>query len=314
VSPLSLIYGAATEIRNRLYDSGVLKARRLSQPVISVGNISSGGAGKTPFVVLLGELLKSRNIKFNVLSRGYGRRTSGVLAVDPNGTSDEFGDEPLLIARQLGCPVVVGENRYDAGKFAEEKFGARWHILDDGFQHRSLARDFDIVLLTPADIDDRLLPSGRLREQLTSVQRADVVVLSGDFKEEDLPLSGKEFWRVRRGISIANAPESPIVFCGIARPNLFLEQLQARGIREVGTKFYRDHHRYSERDVRELTALSGKNRAGGFITTEKDVINLGPLASRLKNLAVAKVTMELDQPDAALDTLLGVVRERRART
>jgi tetraacyldisaccharide 4'-kinase len=314
VSPLSLIYRTATEIRNRLYDSGVLKARCLSQPVISVGNISSGGAGKTPFVILLGELLKTRNISFDILSRGYGRRTRGVLAVDPNGSADQFGDEPLLIAQRLGCPVVVGEDRYEAGKFAEQKLGPRWHILDDGFQHRSLARDFDIVMLTPPDIDDHLLPSGRLREQLTSLRRSDVVVLSGDFKEEDFSPTGKTLWRVRRGTSISNPPESPIVFCGIARPNAFLEQLRACGVREVGTKFYRDHHRYSERDVSDLTALSGKNRAGGFITTEKDEINLGPLALRLSNLAVARVTMELDQPDAALDTLLRVVGERRART
>lgn len=312
MSPFRLIYGAATEIRNRLYDRGVLKARRLSNPVISVGNISSGGAGKTPFVILLGELLKARNISFDILSRGYGRRTRGVLTVDPSGAADEFGDEPLLIARRLGCPVVVGEDRYQAGAFAEEKFGTRWHILDDGFQHRSLARDFDIVLLTAADVNDHLLPGGRLREPLTSLRRADVVVLSGNLRKEDPSLSGKKIWHVKRGIAIANPPNNPIIFCGIARPNAFVEQLQTYGIRDAGTKFYRDHHRYSERDVSGLIALRDENRAGGFITTEKDVINLGPLASRLANLAVARVTMELDQPDAALDTLLGVIGERRA--
>ena len=130
--------------------------------------MSVGGSGKTPFVLLLGELLKARAIKFDVLSRGYGRQTRGVALVDPAGSAHNFGDEPLLLARRLGIPVIVGESRYRAGVFAEKKFGPQLHLLDDGFQHRSLARDFDIVLLTPEDIRDSLLPAGRLREPLTS--------------------------------------------------------------------------------------------------------------------------------------------------
>lgn len=310
MSPLSLIYGAATGIRNGLYDRGVLKARRLSQPVISVGNISAGGAGKTPFVILLGELLKSRNISFDVLSRGYGRRTRGVLAVDPNALADEFGDEPILIARRLGCPVVVGEDRYQAGKFAEEQFGPRWHVLDDGFQHRALAREFDIVLLTASDIGDQLLPSGYLREPLKSLERADAIVVTEPI--ENLPLvAAKAIWKLRRGIAIESPLETPVVFCGIARPNAFLEQLRAFGVREAATKFFRDHHRYSEKDIRELAGIRTKSGADGFITTEKDIINLGPLVSHLGKVSVARVTMQLDQPDAALDTVLRVISERR---
>src|SRR6201981_1937385 len=110
----SFIFGLAVQARNALYDRGILAARSLTGTVISVGNLSVGGSGKTPFVILLGELLKARNITFDVLSRGYGRRTRGVLAVDPNGSPDDFGDEPLLIARRLQCPVVVGEDRYQA--------------------------------------------------------------------------------------------------------------------------------------------------------------------------------------------------------
>src|SRR6202158_675928 len=157
---LSSVFGMGVRSRNALYDRGLLRARCLPGPVVSVGNLSVGGSGKTPFVILLGELLKARGIKFDVLSRGYGRRSRGVRLVDPAGLPQEFGDEPLLIARKLQVPVVVGEDRYEAGRFAESKFGAQLHLLDDGFQHRALARDFDIVLVTPQDANDRLLPSG----------------------------------------------------------------------------------------------------------------------------------------------------------
>jgi tetraacyldisaccharide 4'-kinase len=312
VSPFSLIYGAATRLRNDLYDREVLKQHQLTKPVVSVGNLSVGGSGKTPFVILLGELLKTRDIPFDILSRGYGRQTRGVLAVDPNGSRDDFGDEPLLIARRLGCPVVVGENRYEAGVFAEQQFDSQLHILDDGFQHRSLVRDFDIVMLTPEDVGDRLLPSGRLRESLASLRRADAVVLAGQVELRDLPVLGKYIWRLRRGISITNAPERPVIFCGIARPQRFLEQLRASGIHEAEVKFYRDHHKYSDADVRHLIELRNKNHSGGFITTEKDAINLGPNLAQLGEVAIARVTMELEQPDAALDTLLRVIREHRA--
>ena len=311
MSPLSHLYGFATELRNRLYDRGLLRQRRLSQPVISVGNLSVGGSGKTPFVILLGELLKSRNVCFDVLSRGYGRSTRGVLAVDPNGSPEDFGDEPALLARRLACPVIVGESRYLAGLFAE-KPSPRLHILDDGFQHRSLARDFDIVLLTPDDLSDRLLPEGRLREPLTSLRRADAVVVTAQTERYQLPVTADRIWTIRRGVSIANPPRNPVVFCGIARPQNFLDQLRHSGIRESATQLFRDHHKYSDPDIRGLIRLREESHSAGFITTEKDAINLGPRLSQLDHVAIAQVTMELDQPDAALDTLFRVVQARRA--
>src|SRR5947209_11466576 len=180
--------------------------------------------------MLLGELLKSRGVKFDVLSRGYGRESRGVLLLDPGGLPQQFGDEPLLIARRLQVPVIVGEDRYEAGRFAEAKFGAQFHLLDDGFQHRGLARDFDIVLVTPQDARDSLLPGGRLRESLGALRRADAVVLASGAVPEAFPLEGKTVWRVRRGIVAQNIPERPVVFCGIARPKNFLLQLRAAGI------------------------------------------------------------------------------------
>jgi tetraacyldisaccharide 4'-kinase len=313
LNPLSAIYGSVVGARNALYDRGVLRARRLPGAVISVGNLSAGGSGKTPFVMLLGELLKARGIQFDVLSRGYGRVSKGVRLVDPTGLPQEFGDEPLLIARKLQVPVIVGEDRYEAGRFAESRFGVQLHLLDDGFQHRELARDFDIVLVTPQDAKDRLLPSGRLREALGALQRADAVVLSSGAAADSFPVEGKLVWRVRRGIVPQNVPARPVVFCGIARPQSFMLQLRAANIEPVAEAFYRDHHAYSEKDVHELLALKQRSEAGGFVTTEKDAVNLGGYLSTLAPLAVVPVKMELSDAANAVDTILHKIDERKRR-
>jgi tetraacyldisaccharide 4'-kinase len=310
---LACIYGAGVRARNALYDRGRLKQLVLQGPVVSVGNLCVGGSGKTPFVLLLGGLLQARGIKFDVLSRGYGRRTGGVALVDAAGSPRDFGDEPLLIARRLGVPVVVGESRFEAGTFAERQFGPQLHLLDDGFQHRALARDFDIVLVTPEDARDQLLPAGRLREPLTSLSRADAVAFSGDVSPERfaVSLSGKLVWRVHRGIATTNAPPSPLVFCGIARPQKFFLQLRLAGIQPVAEAIYRDHHSYTEQDVRDLLALKHKSEAEGFITTEKDEINLGAHLTALQPLTVIPVKMELADAANAVDTMLRVVQKRK---
>jgi tetraacyldisaccharide 4'-kinase len=313
VNPASAIYGAVIGARNRLYDRRAIQQRRLRGPVVSVGNVSVGGSGKTPFVILLGELFKQRGIQFDVLSRGYGRKTSGVMQVDPAGSSTMFGDEPLLIARRLEMPVVLGEDRHQAGVFAEQQFGPRLHLLDDGFQHRRLARDFDIVLVTPDDARDSLLPAGRLREPLASLRRADAIVLTSGASAESFPIEGKLIWRVRRGISTENIPNRPVVFCGIARPQNFMLQLRKAGIEPAAEAVYRDHHAYTEADIRELLALRDKSEAAGFVTTEKDAINLGGYFSALQPLAVVPVKMELADAANALDTMLRIIHERTNR-
>jgi tetraacyldisaccharide 4'-kinase len=313
VSLLSSLFGAGVQVRNALYDRGSLRARRLRGPTISVGNLSVGGAGKTPFVILLGQLLKARGISFDVLSRGYGRSSRGVAFVDPEGSPRDFGDEPLLISGRLGVPVVVGEDRYAAGLASEEKFGPRLHLLDDGFQHRSLGRDFDIVLVTGDDVHDRLLPAGRLREPLASLRRADAVVLSSAVKAEDLPLENQLVWRTKRDIVLRDPPPAPVAFCAIARPKQFFLQLRFAGCEPAAEAAFRDHHAYTQADVRDLLQLRERCQAGGFVTTEKDAINLGALKSQLQPLAVVPVKMELVDAAAALDRMLGIVAQRRDR-
>lgn len=313
MNPLSPIYGLAVAAKNALYDRQLLPTKRLEGPVVSVGNLSIGGSGKTPFVILLGELLKTRGVPFNILSRGYGRQTRGVLQVDPGGSARDFGDEPLLIARRLEVPVVLGEDRYQAGLFAEKKFSPQLHLLDDAFQHRTLARDFDIVLVTADDARDRLLPAGRLREPLTALKRADAVVLTAGAAPDLFLVDGKLVWRVRRGISPQNVPPNPVAFCGIARPQNFILQLRKAGIEPAAEAVYRDHHAYTEGDIRELLVLKAKSEAGGFVTTEKDAINLGAYYSALQPLAVVPVKMDLVDATNALDTMLRIISERKNR-
>lgn len=307
---LAPIYGMSVGIRNALYDRGTLPQGKLQGPVASVGNLSVGGAGKTPFVLLVGELLKGRGVKFDVLSRGYGRKTRGVALVDAGGAAADFGDEPLLMARRLDVPVIVGEDRYAAGQWAEKQFGAQLHLLDDGFQHRALHRDFDIVLVTPEDARDRLLPAGRLREPLSSLARADVVVLASGAAADAFPLQEKLVWRVRRGIVLKNVPSQPVVFCGIARPKNFLLQLRTAGVEPAAEAFFRDHHAYTESDIHDLLNVRERSEADGFITTEKDAINLGGFLSALQPLAVVPVKMELVDAANAIDTMLRRIEER----
>lgn len=308
--PLSFVFGAGVKVRNRLYDRGSLRARELRGPVVSVGNISVGGAGKTPFTILLGELLKSRGVAFDILSRGYGRSTSGTAIVDPNGLSRQFGDEPLLMARRLGVPVVVGEDRFNAGVLAEKTYGVRLHLLDDGFQHRRLKRDFDIAIVTADDVADRLLPAGRLREPLAALARADAVVEMPGVSTDKLPRSVSRTWKVQRGIAKLEVTGKSLAFCGIARPQQFLSQLRAMGVEPAGVEIYRDHHPYTEANVRHLLRARDRAQATSFITTEKDAINLGPMLPQLESVAIARVEMTLENAAQCLDSVLETLKAR----
>ncbi|MGE0406695.1 MAG: tetraacyldisaccharide 4'-kinase, partial [Candidatus Korobacteraceae bacterium] len=264
--------------------------------------------------ILLGELLRARGLPFDVLTRGYGRSTSGVAVVDPAGSPRQYGDEPLLMARRLETPVIVGEDRYEAGLVAERKHGPRIHLLDDGFQHRQLHRDFDIVLVTPEDARDRLLPAGRLREPLSSLTRADAVVLASGADFAMLPsAAGKLVWRSRRGILPRTVPPQPVAFCGIARPQNFFAQLRTAGIDTAAEAVFRDHHAYTASDIQQLLDLRQRSGAGGFVTTEKDAINLEGFLSKLEPLAVVPVRMQLENAGQAIDAMLDTLRHRGKR-
>ena len=307
MNPLSAAYAALASLRNRLYDTGLFSGR-LQGPVVSVGSLSAGGAGKTPFVILLGALLQQRGIPFDVLSRGYGRRSRGSLVVNPKGHPAEYGDEPLLIARALQVPVIVGEDRFLAGQLAEQTLGPQLHLLDDGFQHRGLERDFDIVLLTARDLEDRLFPMGRLREPLRSLQRAHAIVLMDEMHFDAPPY--KLVWQARRGIRIADTPPRQVAFCGVARPQRFFRELREAGLEPLAEIAFPDHHLYSEDAARRLESARRQTKATGFVTTEKDAVNLGALAERLQPLHVISVKLELEDAETIVDAILAEIDAR----
>ncbi len=315
MNPLSLLYGAASGARNLVYDTGWFTAR-LQGPVVSVGNISAGGTGKTPFIICLGEQLKQRGIKFDVLSRGYGRANRGVHFVDAAGAAHDFGDEPLLIARKLGVPVIVGESRYHAGLVAEQKFGPQLHLLDDGFQHRQLHRDLDIVLVGEGDLEDKLLPAGRLREPVSALTRADLIMIPEALSREKIRTHEtcvSALFKVVRTMSLGGKPDGGIVaFCGIARPHGFFAGLRAAGVNVVGERAFRDHHAYSEADVAELQKMRESAGAAGFVTTEKDQINLGERGGKLSPLSIAELNVSVDRPEELLDRVVQLVATSRA--
>lgn len=307
MNPLSAIFGAGVAARNALYDRRFFQAKKLARPVVSIGNISVGGSGKTPFVIVLGQLLVERGIPFDVLSRGYGRSSTGIAIVNPNGSAAQFGDEPLLIARKLQAPVIVGADRYEAGLLAEQKFSSKLHLLDDGFQHRRLHRDFDIVLLPAQDQQGSLLPAGRLREPLSALKRADAVVL---FDSQALPTGAQSVWRARRVIELPAATGKAIAFSGIARPRQFIEGLKSSKLEIAGTVAFRDHHRYDQHDIDRLLQLKKQTGADGFITTEKDLINLGTLSSQLSPLLIAQLRIELEAPEQVVTKIIKTIKQR----
>jgi tetraacyldisaccharide 4'-kinase len=311
MNPLSTIFGAGVAVRNTLYDRGIFHVRKLDRPVISIGNISVGGSGKTPFVIALGELLKQRGIAFDVLSRGYRRNSIEIAVVDPNGSPAQFGDEPLLIARKLQVPVIVGADRYRAGLLAEKQFLSTLHLLDDGFQHRRLHRDFDIVLLPAEDQSGALLPLGRLREPIAALRRADAVLLPDALPGAlEQSLNVKRVWHARRRVELSETGGQLVAFCGIARPAQFFNALAALGQKIAETVIFRDHHCYAQGDIDRLLRQKSQTGADGFITTEKDAINLGALSTQLQPLRTARLQMELESPEQAVTGMLMTIEQR----
>lgn len=313
--PLVPLYAAAAAAKNLAYDRGWLPARRLRDPVISIGNISVGGSGKTPLTIRMAQLLSERGIPVDVLSRGYGRRSATVERVDPAGVAEEFGDEPLLTAQSTGVPVYVGASRYDAGTLAEsDRPSPGLHLLDDGFQHRGLARDLDIVVLHRSDFSSHLLPAGRLREGFSSLRRAQILVLREDDRrfESDLRRRGLQqpLWWTIRQLRVPPVGRS-VAFCSIARPNEFFSALRSQGVLVEATRAWFDHHRFSSGNIAELLAAQRKSKAEAFVTTEKDLARLDAGQRReLESAAplyAAKLVVTLQDEAACMDQVLAVL-------
>lgn len=333
--PLAPVYGAALVLKERMFRWGWLNQNRLENPVISVGSVSAGGAGKTPVVLMLATMLRHRGYAVRILTRGYGRGSAAVERVEPFNDAGWQGDEPVLLAQRSGVPVFVGAERYRAGLLAEQSEPSEKrivHLLDDGFQHRQLARDVDIVLLTREDVEDRLLPAGNLREPVETIEKADVVVL----REEEMESlrgfvdemvrgkSGPAIWVIRRTLSLGEGgevalPTMPLAFCGIARPESFTRMLKGQGYEPTDTVLFPDHHPYGERDVVRLLERARLCGANGFVTTEKDAVKLtATMRERLETvgpIVVARLNVELLNEQEALVQLVSMVGglDRRKR-
>ena len=303
LKPLSDVYGWGVRQRESAFRRGWLKSRRLGRPVISVGNLSAGGSGKTPIVALIAEILLRYGYRPAILTRGYRReRGASLLALAPQQERSpdprKTGDEPALLARKLpAVPILVCSDRYCAGRYAEKCFGADVHILDDGFQHFALARDLDLaaVDVTQELSDGALLPAGRLREPPTALARADMIVLTRVELQNPAPLERfvrsinprAQIFHCSTALRALNKvggnqtkpPETyrgvPLcAFCGIGNPQGFFSDLRGWGYTISSEAIFRDHHLYTEKDLEQLLKKARACSAVAMITTEKDVMNL----------------------------------------
>jgi tetraacyldisaccharide 4'-kinase len=330
--PLVPIYRLALALRELRLRSGLEQVRRLHYPVVSVGNLSTGGSGKTPLTIALAQALAVRGLHVDILSRGYGRKSKLASRVDPNGAAEDFGDEPLLIARETGLPVYVASQRYDAGLLAEaealptseQNHPPIVHLLDDGFQHRQLRRDVDILLLNRNDLTDCLLPAGNLREPVRALQRATVLAIPAGEPEVEQYLREiidrhsetsrwiGPVWRLRRTMEIPAVSGPVAAFCGIARPEQFFAGLEASGLHLAARAAFPDHHRYTAHDLDRLIAAARAAGATALITTEKDLVRLGNLASVFSEslpLKTARLRIEIEDQDSVLDWLVDRLKQ-----
>ena len=293
---LGSLYGAAATWRRQWYARDAARRHQLRQPVISIGNLSVGGSGKTPIAATVARLCIQRGERPSILSRGYGRpRPQDGVTIVSDGMQilADFaaaGDEPLMLARMLpGVPVLVGDSRYLSGRFAEEKLGATVHVLDDGFQHIELARDVDLLLASEEDLQDQPLPNGRLREPLMAAAHADAALVHAGYEAEaeriGRALGVPTVFRVERtlgaprliatGDTVVVPTDEPVFgIAGIARPERFFTNLASEGWRVAGTMTFRDHHAYTDRDIERVSAAVRSTGATIVMTTEKDAERL----------------------------------------
>jgi tetraacyldisaccharide 4'-kinase len=327
LAPLVPLYRLALGFREIRLRAGFEPIRRLRFPVVSIGNLSTGGSGKTPLAIALAKTLQLRGLHVDVLSRGYGRQSQVATRVNSDGTAEEFGDEPLLIARLTGLPVFVAPQRYNAGLLAEAEQSLSSngsglagkgltperciHLLDDGFQHRQLARTVDILLLDRRDWQDGLLPAGNLREPLKAACRASVIAIPANDPELEAELRAwgwqKPIWHLRRTMEIRAVSGPVAAFCGIARPEQFFGGLEGAGLHPVSQVTFSDHHRYTVADLDRLVSTARAAVATTLVTTEKDLVRLGKLASTIPAsmpVVTVRLTVEIEDQATAIGWLI----------
>lgn len=306
--PLTLPYGAAARVRAAAYRWGIFRRRRIEGVVISVGNLTTGGTGKTPMVLWIAQRLLAEGKSAGILTRGYRGESGGELA----------SDEAQLLKSRLGMrvPLGVGADRFARGRELAKR-GVQWFVLDDGFQHQQLARDVDIVLLDASNPfgGGHLLPAGRLREPRSAVARADIVVITRSAHSPGLEAAVRQdsgapiFYAEPRLDSIFAMNESSsdrdsdprgrklFAFCGIGNPSAFLSDLRKWGFQIAGHKFFRDHHRYTQQDISRVKEAARSAGAEALICTEKDTYNLRGVRDNLLDVFYCRISMHVDRED-----------------
>jgi tetraacyldisaccharide 4'-kinase len=314
----STLYGGVQRWRRDWYTRDRSRQHRLSRPVISVGNLRVGGSGKTPIVESIARLIVANGGRPAILTRGYGRRvsTAGVTVVSDGSTilADVFqaGDEPLMLARHLpGVPVLVGADRCESGRVAERRFGATIHLLDDGFQHLGLARELNLLAIAEDDLFDRVLPAGRLREQLNAAAAADALLADGSSERVArfghsvgvetvftvVRSSGHARWIDPGDATTVPADRRIFAIAAIARPERFFRDIVSAGWVVAGKKSFRDHHWFTERDM-ELVAREARAVGAELVlTTEKDAVRLETCDRGQLPFAYVPLTVRIEPAD-----------------
>jgi tetraacyldisaccharide 4'-kinase len=320
--PLSWMYWLLTDLRNFCYNHNILKSRSFDVPIISIGNITAGGTGKTPFVIALANWLEEQGYRVGIISRGYRRENSGQVVVkDHSGihaSVRQAGDEPSLMAQMTGkVVIIVDADRIAAAERITTEFGCNVILADDAFQHRRLKRQLDIVLWDSHQ-DPRkahIIPAGRLRESISGLQRADLILIS---RTDSVPVSISDYFQ-RKQISStiasvpmqitqivrlsdgAKIPQSKLQhkkilgFCGLGNPDQFFNMLQILSDTEIIRKAYSDHHKYSARDITTLEQIATQKNCHYLVSTRKDAVNLPVAARHQENLLIVDIAYPINQ-------------------
>ena len=309
-------------LRRRRSERRPQQQRRLSKPVISVGNLSMGGTGKTPVVGAIAQWLVAAGHRPSILTRGYGRDDAidGVVVIDGHARASQTGDEPMMLARQVpGATVCVSPDRHLGGVLAE-KLGCTVHVLDDGFQHLELARDLDILVTTVGEIPNgRVIPAGRLRESLDAAARAHFLVVtdatSGAASAEAWALGISQSCGCVRTLAEPVAVRDQgsgigdrkvLAVAGIAHPDRFASSLREAGWNVVETMAFADHHRYTGRDVEAIAMKVQSTGADAVFTTDKDAVRFETLATPFPLYRVP-LRVEFDPPAALFESVTAVL-------
>jgi tetraacyldisaccharide 4'-kinase len=327
--PLTIPYGAATRLRALLHRARILRQRQLNGAVISVGNLTAGGTGKTPMALWIAERLAAEGKSAAILTRGYRGQSRG------NGTTS---DEALLLRARLADRVAlgIGTDRFARGHDLENQ-GVRWFVLDDGFQHMQLARDVDIVLIDASNpFGGSLLPAGRRREPRSALRRADIIVITRSThapaveasirRESRAPVfyAQPELQSVRR-LHSGGSPETIeavdvtalykrkfFAFCGIGNPGAFLGDVRRWNFKIVGQKFFRDHHRYTQKDMDALVQEAQHASADALLCTEKDAFNLAHVKTNSLDTFYCVISLCVGRADEFWRTIMATVNQRKS--